>query len=243
MGVGDVEGVNIYLRGRTLANKNKSFPWGQYCSGHLVLINRGRGGTKGVNGGSGGTGTAGSTHCPPVGAWGKAPSDLKYVSDSTLHGGGRKSSSPPAGGAVAASGGGVDFVRCCADATGTPGCVVCCLANECCTPPYRIAAAAFAACWVSAATTAASTTCWVSAATASVERSGVYVDYLPPSPPARVDLKGVQEDGFLPPSLPVELGNNVRSMNTSPTVGQYVDPTVSPPPPLPLAPSRTEWRG
>ena len=77
----------------------------------------------------------------------------------------------------------------------------------------------------------------------AVERSGVYVDYLPPSPPARVDLKGVQEDGFLPPSLPVELGNNVRSMNTSPTVGQYVDPTVSPPPPLPLAPSRIEWRG
>ena len=39
----------------------------------------------------------------------------------------------------------------------------------------------------------------------AVERSGVYVDYLPPTLPARVDLKGVQEDDFLPPWRPAEL--------------------------------------
>ena len=44
----------------------------------------------------------------------------------------------------------------------------------------------------------------------AVECSEVYVDYLPPSPPARVELKGVQQDDVLPPSRPVELGNNVR---------------------------------
>ena len=61
------------------------------------------------------------------------------------------------------------------------------------------------------------------------------MDYLPPSAPARVDLKGVQEDDFLPPPRPVELGNNVRPLDNYPTAGQYVGPTVSVPP-LPLSP-------
>ena len=68
------------------------------------------------------------------------------------------------------------------------------------------------------------------------ERSGVYGDYLPPSSPARVDLKDLQEDDFLPPPCPVALGNNVRSLDSSFTVGQFVDPFVTVPP----SPSRPQ---